>query len=82
MVIHSYLINTELYLNLKKYGDKLLVVKSLAKYLMVYKSIWISHKSIEDCIEVYKIRQTQILILVILFLVEKMVKKGITGMKV
>ena len=31
--IHKYLINTELYLNFAKYGDQLLVVKSLANIL-------------------------------------------------
>ena len=33
MVIHKYLINTELYLTFSKYGDKLLVVKSLINIL-------------------------------------------------
>ena len=33
MAIHKYLIHTELYLNFSKYGDQLLVVKSLANIL-------------------------------------------------
>ena len=33
MVIHNYLINAELYLTFSKYGDKLLVVKSLINIL-------------------------------------------------
>ena len=52
-VIHSYLINTKLYLNFSKYGDKLLVVKSLTNILEY--ACWCI-KAYGNCIKVSKIR--------------------------
>ena len=79
MVIHSYLINKELYLTFSKYDEKLLVVKSLVNIL---KYAYWHIKACENRIKVSKISQTQIFIPVIPFLIKKWIKKGIPGMKV
>ena len=79
MVIHSYLINTELYLTFSKYNDELLVVKSLANIL---KYACCCIKACGNHIKVSKISQTQIFIPVIPFLIKKWIKKGIPGVKV
>ena len=79
MVVHSYLINKELYLTFSKYDEKLLVVKSLVNIL---KYAYWRIKACENCIEVSKISQTQTFIPIIPFLVKKWLKEGILGMKV
>ena len=79
MEIHNYIISTTLYLTFSKHDDKLLVVKILANILEY--ACW-RIKACGNCIKVCKISPIQMFIPVIHFLIKKMVKKGITGMRV